>query len=103
MSRASNDASRSTSGKHRNKDIDRRWTPIRRPFIVAGGELTIDALDLSYHEGLGYYEAPLHLKANAGTFLIDDFGHQRIDHNELLNRWIHPLESGVDFLTLKTG
>jgi len=98
-----NGTPRSASEKKRTHDIDRRWTPIRRPFIVAGGELTIEALDLSYHDGLGYYEAPLHLKANAGTFLIDDFGHQRVDHQELLNRWIHPLESGVDFMTLKTG
>ena len=83
--------------------LDRRWVCIRRPFIVAGGELTIEALDLAYHPALGYYEAPLNLKANGGTFLIDDFGCQRCDPRELLNRWVLPLERFVDFLTLQTG
>ncbi|HXV61518.1 MAG TPA: ATP-binding protein [Vicinamibacteria bacterium] len=94
---------RPTTWETRAREVDRRWMRIRRPFIIAGGELTIESLDLAYHEGLGYYEGPLHLKANGGTFLIDDFGHQRVDHSELLNRWIHPLESRVDYLTLKTG
>ena len=82
---------------------DRRWVRICKPFIVVGGELTIEALDLIYNPSVGYYEAPLHFKANGGTFLVDDFGCQRVAPEELLNRWIHPLERGIDFLTLQTG
>jgi predicted ATPase with chaperone activity len=83
--------------------VDPRWIRIKRPFIVVGGELTMRALDLIYSESLGYYEAPLHFKANGGTFLLDDFGCQQVDPEKLLNRWIHPLEREVDFLTLQTG
>ncbi len=83
--------------------FDRRWIKIRRPFIVAGGEMTLASLDLAYVSALRYYEAPLHLKANGGTFLIDDFGRQHVAPEQLLNRWIIPLEHRVDFLTLHTG
>ena len=83
--------------------IDQRWVRVRRPFIVVGGELTMDSLDLVYSPNTGFYEAPLHVKANGGTFLLDDFGCQHIAAEQLLNRWIHPLERQVDFLTLKTG
>jgi predicted ATPase with chaperone activity len=83
--------------------VDQRWRRVERPFVAVGGELTVDALDLIYSPVYGYYEAPLHFKANGGTFLLDDFGCQRVDPFTLLNRWIHPLERGVDFLTLQTG
>ena len=83
--------------------LDRRWVQVKRPFVVVGGELTIDALDLTYSDAHRFYEAPLHFKANGGTFLLDDFGCQRTTPTELLNRWIHPLERHVDFLTLRTG
>ena len=83
--------------------IDRRWIRIRPPFVVAGGEMTMAELDLAYSPSLRYYEAPPHLKANGGTFLIDDFGRQRIEPHELLNRWIIPLEHQVDHLTLAAG
>ncbi|MSR59216.1 MAG: ATP-binding protein [Planctomycetaceae bacterium] len=83
--------------------IDQRWVRIRRPLIVVGGELTIDALDLSYSPGLRYYEAPMHIKSNGGNLLIDDFGRQRVDPHQLLNRWIIPLEFQIDYLTLHTG
>jgi predicted ATPase with chaperone activity len=82
---------------------DQRWVRIRRPFVVAGGELTIESLDLSYIPALRCYEAPLHLKANGGMFLIDDFGRQRLRPQELLNRWIVPLEQRMDHLALRTG
>lgn len=65
--------------------------------------MTIEELDLAYSQSLHYYEAPPHVKANGGTFLIDDFGRQRIEPHELLNRWIIPLESKIDHLTLVTG
>ena len=89
--------------RERGVQIDRRWVQIRRPFVVVGGELTVEALDLVFSPNLGYYEAPLHFKANGGTFLLDDFGCQRIAPETILNRWIHPLERGIDFLTLQTG
>jgi hypothetical protein len=82
---------------------DRRWRRIKRPVLLAAGELTLDMLDLRHHSGSGYYTAPLHIKANGGVFLIDDFGRQLVDPRELLNRWILPLEDRVDFLSLATG
>ncbi len=83
--------------------IDQRWVRIRRPLIVGGSEMTLKSCDLIYSPSLRYYEAPLHMKANGGMFLIDDFGRQRADPVELLNRWIIPLENRIDYLTLHTG
>lgn len=83
--------------------IDQRWIKVKRPFVVAGGEMTLASLDLAYLEAQRYYEAPLHMKANGGTFLIDDFGRQHVEPHELLNRWIIPLEHKIDFLTLHSG
>jgi len=82
---------------------DRRWVHIRRPVVVVGGELTLEMLDLTYNRITGFYEAPMQLKANGGVLLVDDFGRQRVRPQELLNRWIVPLESRVDYLTLHTG
>lgn len=82
---------------------DRRWVKIRRPVVMVGGELTLDQLDLTFNPLTKFYEAPIQLKANGGVFLVDDFGRQRIRPQELLNRWIVPLESRFDYLTLHTG
>jgi hypothetical protein len=82
---------------------DRRWVRIRRPVVVVGGELTLEMLDLTFNPVSKFYEAPLQLKANGGVFLVDDFGRQRMRPEDLLNRWIVPLESRVDYLTLHTG
>jgi hypothetical protein len=82
---------------------DRRWEKIRRPVVVVGGELTLDMLDLTFNPIANFYEAPIQMKANGGVFVVDDFGRQRIPPRDLLNRWIVPLESRVDFLTLHTG
>jgi len=82
---------------------DRRWVRIRRPVVMVGGELTLDMLDLRFNALAKFYEAPLQLKANGGVFLVDDFGRQRMRPEDLLNRWIVPLESRVDYLTLHTG
>jgi hypothetical protein len=82
---------------------DRRWVRIRRPVVMVGGELTLDMLDLTFNPMTKFYEAPIQLKANGGVFLVDDFGRQRIRPQELLNRWIVPLESRFDYLTLHTG
>jgi predicted ATPase with chaperone activity len=82
---------------------DRRWERIQRPVVVVGGELTLDMLDLSFNHIAKFYEASIQWKANNGVFVVDDFGRQRIPARDLLNRWIVPLESRVDFLTLHTG
>jgi hypothetical protein len=83
--------------------MDRRWVKIKRPVVVVGGELTLDMLDLTFNPIARFYEAPIQMKANGGVFVVDDFGRQRIPPRDLLNRWIVPLESRVDFLTLHTG
>jgi predicted ATPase with chaperone activity len=85
------------------RGLDPRWVLIRRPFIVVGGELTLEGLDLVYDINNKYYEAPFQMKANGGIFLIDDFGRQQVRPRDLLNRWIVPLEKRIDFLTLHTG
>jgi len=87
----------------RRETHDRRWVACRRPFVVAGGEMTLDMLDLRYDATGHYYEAPLHMKALGGCFLIDDFGRQFVSPRDLLNRWIVPMESRVDYLKLRTG
>ncbi len=82
---------------------DPRWVRICRPFIMVGGELTLAGLDLVFDDVHKFYEAPFQVKANGGTLLIDDFGRQQVRPRDLLNRWIVPLESRVDYLTLHTG
>ena len=82
---------------------DARWVPCRRPFVCTGGELTLEMLDLRYDTTGHYYEAPLHLKALGGCFVIDDFGRQLVSPTSLLNRWIVPLENRVDYMKLHTG
>jgi len=84
-------------------DIDRRWVVCRRPYIVVGGELMLQSLDLVWDNVNKFYEAPFQMKANGGMFMIDDFGRQQVRPSELLNRWIVPLEKRIDFLTLHTG
>jgi predicted ATPase with chaperone activity len=86
-----------------NQKYDARWVRIKRPAVMVGGELTMDSLEIRFNERQNVSEAPLHMKANGGIFLIDDFGRQRVDHRELLNRWIVPLEKRVDFLMLSNG
>lgn len=85
------------------KQYDQRWVRIRRPFGIVGGEMTMETLDLMYRPEGKYSEAPLHLKCNGGTFVIDDFGRQRVNPTEMLNRWIVPLERRIDYLTLRSG
>jgi predicted ATPase with chaperone activity len=82
---------------------DPRWVRIRRPFITVGGELTLSGLDLVFDDVHKFYEAPFQVKANGGILLIDDFGRQLVRPRDLLNRWIVPLESRIDYLTLHTG
>ena len=84
-------------------EVDRRWVPCRRPLVTVGGELTLDSLDLSYSSTARFYRAPVHVLANGGVLVVDDFGRQRVSTREMLNRWIVPLESRKDYLTLHTG
>jgi hypothetical protein len=87
----------------RTEEFDARWVPCRRPFVVTGGELTLEMLDLNFNPTAMFYEAPLHMKALGGCFVIDDFGRQLVSPTHLLNRWIVPLESRIDYLKLHTG
>lgn len=86
-----------------NASFDKRWVKISRPTVVVGGELTMDALEIRHDPKGNVSEASLQMKSNCGCLLIDDFGRQRIEPTELLNRWIVPLENRVDYLTLSTG
>lgn len=92
-----------TQGLRTANRRDPRWVRIRRPFIVVGGELTLDGLDLVFDDVNKFYEAPFQVKANGGILLIDDFGRQLVRPRDLLNRWIVPLENRIDYLTLHTG
>lgn len=84
-------------------DYDRRWALIKRPLVIVGGELTLENADLTWSEAAKFYEAPFQIKSNGGTLVIDDFGRQRVAPQDLLNRWIVPLERRVDYLALHTG
>jgi hypothetical protein len=101
------DAKAATDGQMssflRGEEVDARWIPCKRPFVVAGGELNLEMLDLRYDATSKLYEAPLHMKALGGCFVIDDFGRQLVSPSDLLNRWIVPLESRIDYLKLHTG
>ncbi|MGI8554713.1 MAG: ATP-binding protein [Dehalococcoidia bacterium] len=90
-------------GGGRATKFDRRWIKIRRPVIFVGGELEPHDLDLTFDETSRLYQAPAHMKAQDGIFMIDDFGRQRARPEEILNRWIVPMESSIDNLTLQTG
>ena len=81
---------------HEQPTRDLRWRRIKRPVVITGGELTLDMLDLRYNATSNFYTAPLHIKANGGVFLIDDFGRQIVSPRDLLNRWILPLEERID-------
>jgi hypothetical protein len=82
---------------------DRRWVKCKRPAVMVGGELTLDHLELTYNQNAGFYRAPVQLVANGGVLIVDDFGRQQMSPHALLNRWITPLESRVDYLTLQSG
>lgn len=86
-----------------NTEIDQRWVRIKRPTIVVGGELCMEHLEISYNESSGVSEAPVQLKSNCGILVIDDFGRQKMRVEELLNRWIVPLEKRYDYLNLSSG
>ena len=82
---------------------DGRWFKCKRPFIITGGELTLEMLDLSYNKVSKVYDAPFQLKANNGIYLLDDFGRQKCSPAEILNRWIVPMERHTDYLSFQAG
>ena len=84
-------------------DLDPRWVVCQRPRVLVGGELTGDMLDLTYDRTSGVYLAPMQMKANNGVMIIDDFGRQVLTPEQLLNRWIVPLDRRIDFLSLSYG
>jgi predicted ATPase with chaperone activity len=84
-------------------DQDGRWVLCRRPCVMVGGELTIEMLDLQFNTSTKFYTAPVQMKANNGLFIVDDFGRQRVSPEEMLNRWVVPLDRRIDFLTLAGG
>lgn len=87
----------------KDDSIDMRWVRIKRPTIVVGGELRMEHLELQYNQVSGISEAPIQMKSNCGTLLIDDFGRQQMTVDELLNRWIVPLEKRFDYLNTSSG
>ena len=90
-------------GVYDHRQIDRRWVRVRRPTIIVGGELTMSSLEVTMNESTGICESPLQIKSNCGTLVIDDFGRQRVRVEDLLNRWIVPLERRHDFLNMPNG
>jgi len=84
-------------------EYDHRFSRVRRPVVIAGGELTLEQLDLQYDHHTKIYQAPFQVKANGGILIIDDFGRQRVPPRDLLNRWIVPLEKRTDYLSAHTG
>ncbi len=82
---------------------DERWVRCERPSVLVGGELTIDMLDLQFNASTKYYTGPVQMKANNGVLILDDFGRQRVRPEDLLNRWVVPLDRGIDFLTMAGG
>ena len=91
------------TGMDRGEGADQRWVYCRRPLLTVGGELTLDQLELSFSPTAKFYKAPVQLVANGGVLVIDDFGRQKCSPVDLLNRWITPLESRIDYLPLETG
>ncbi|WP_432259418.1 ATP-binding protein [Cupriavidus sp. TMH.W2] len=85
------------------RSLDRRWLLCHRPVVLSGGELTLSMLDLRFDSASGFYQAPPHMKANNGIYIVDDLGRQMVGVTELLNRWIVPLDRGIDMFTLQTG
>jgi predicted ATPase with chaperone activity len=101
---AENEVNRAVSiWRDGSREADPRYVRVRRPVVVAGGELTLPDLDLRYETDGKLYQAPFQMKAAGGVLIIDDFGRQRVPPRELLNRWIVPLEKGIDYLTLRSG
>lgn len=90
------------SAQH-SQNMDNRWIVCKRPVVITGGELTLDMLGLTYDSISGFYHSPPHFKANNGIFIVDDLGRQRVSPQDLMNRWVVPMEHAHDYLSLHTG
>jgi len=93
----------SNSLRRSGPDFDPRYVLCRRPAVMTGGELTLDMLDLNFNAVSRTYQAPLQLKATGGIFIVDDLGRQSEPPQALINRWIVPMESSFDILSLTSG
>jgi hypothetical protein len=100
---AEEDAAGAASSIWRSAEHDARFVRVRRPVVATGGELTLEQLEMNFDEGSRIYQAPVHVKANGGVLILDDFGRQRVSSRVLLNRWMVPLEQRRDMLALHTG
>ena len=89
--------------EQKNQMADERWVRCHRPSVLVGGELTVEMLDLQFNPSTRFYVGPVQMKAINGALVIDDFGRQRLRPEELLNRWVVPLDRGIDFLTMAGG
>jgi hypothetical protein len=92
-----------STGIDREAMSDRRWVRCARPAVISGGELRLSMLDLDYDEATRFYQAPPHVKANNGIYVVDDLGRQLVTPRDLMNRWVVPLDRGKDYLSLRTG
>ncbi len=102
--RAAETQTQATAGLGLQREMsDQRWVACSRPVVMTGGEMTLEMLDLQWNAEARFYDAPLHVKALNGMMLIDDFGRQKFAPNDLLNRWIVPMENQIDFMKLHTG
>jgi len=88
---------------YRQRQMDARWVLCRRPVSLTGGELTLDMLNLYFDETTRFYQAPPHVKANNGLFIIDDLGRQLVSPQQLMNRWIVPMDRRHDYQALHNG
>lgn len=96
-------AEEADDGPIARRPLDRRWLMCHRPAVLSGGELTLEMLELRYDSATGFYQAPPHMKANNGIYIVDDLGRQQVGVSELLNRWIVPLDRRVDMFSLRNG
>jgi hypothetical protein len=87
----------------RGRNHDGRWVLCRRPLVLTGAELTLPMVDLQFDQTTRFYQAPPQMKANNGLFIVDDLGRQLVSPQDLMNRWIVPLDRHVDYFALHTG
>ncbi len=86
-----------------NAGYDRRYVCCQRPVIHVGGELESSMLDVELRASTHELLAPLQMKANNGMLIIDDLGRQRSTTEQILNRWIVPMEERIDHYSIGGG
>jgi hypothetical protein len=83
-----------------NAGFDPRYVCCERPVVHAGGEIELSMLEVARREATRELLAPLQLKANNGLLIIDDLGRQRAAPEQILNRWIVPMEERIDHFSI---